>query len=127
MAAGRTPAEKITRRLRTTRSLSLSATPRDAKLREPGGDGFSVRRRTHELVEVLNAAVGADVKRPARCILLIRIDNAVRGGDTSIGIAQQRVIDAERLREGLIGLWRIDADGEVRRVELPNLVATLTE
>lgn len=77
---------------------------------EFGGHGFAVRRRAHVLVDVEDLPVGSDVERPARCEWLIHINHAIGLGHLFRGIAQERVIYAQRLREGLIGLRRIDAD-----------------
>jgi hypothetical protein len=79
------------------------------------------------LVDVEDAAVDADVERPPRREWLILVDDAVGGGGRFRRIAQQRVIDAERLRECPVRLGRIDADGEVCDVEGTDFVATLTE
>jgi hypothetical protein len=58
---------------------------------------------------------------------LIGVDDAVRRCDGLRRIAEERIVHAERLREGPVGLRRIDADGKVGDVELANLVPTLTE
>jgi len=82
---------------------------------------------TDLFVDVQDAAVEADEERPARRERLVFVDDAVGGGDDAGRIAQQRVVDAQRLREGAIGLGGVDADREERGVEAPDFVATLTE
>ena len=78
-------------------------------------------------VDVADFSIRADVEGPARGKRLIHIHHAIGLGDFRRGIAQQRVIDAQRLREGLVRVRSIDADREVRRVEGSDLSATLTE
>jgi hypothetical protein len=79
------------------------------------------------LVDVQDAAVKADEKRPAGGERLVFIDDAIGGGDGLRRIAQQRIVEAERLRKRLVGLRCIDAGGKVGDVEPPDLFATLTE
>ena len=87
------------------RPLSL-----DAEFAEFGGHGFAVRRRAHVLVDVENLPVRSDIERPARCERLIHINHAIGLGHLFRGIAQEWIIQAKRLSEGLIGLRSIDAD-----------------
>ena len=42
-------------------------------------------------------------------------------------VAQERIVQAQRLRERFVGLRGIDADREMRDVKAPDLLATLTE
>ena len=86
-----------------------------------------MRRRADLLVDVQNASVETDKKRPARREGLIVVNHAVRGGDRTGRIAQQGLVDAERPRERLVGFGRVDADRKMRDAEAPNLIATLTE
>ena len=86
-----------------------------------------MRRGIHLFVDVQDAAVEADEKRPARRVRLILVDHAVRRRHRLGWIGQQRIVERERLRERLVGLRRIDADREVRDVEPPNLFATRPE
>jgi hypothetical protein len=79
------------------------------------------------LVDIGDAAVGADIKGPPGRKRLVAIDDAVRGGDGSRRVTQNRVIHAERLREGSVRLRRIDTDREIGDVEVSNLVPTRTE
>jgi len=58
---------------------------------------------------------------------LIGVDDAVSGRDRLRRIAEQGIVDAERLCELPVDVRRIDADGEVRYVVRSNLIATLTE
>ena len=116
-----------TGRLWGRNSSAVGTAAGHAELGKFGRDRLSVACRAHPLVDVEDPAVGANVKRPARCVRLIGIDHPVGLRDGSGGIAQQRIIDAERLCKGFVCFGRIDADGKIRRVERPNLVATLTE
>jgi len=86
-----------------------------------------VRPRADLLVDIQNPPIHPDVKGPSRRERLILVDDAIRGRDLLGRIAQQGIVDAERLREGLIRVRRIDADREMRDIELSNRVATLTE
>jgi len=86
-----------------------------------------LRGRTHLFIHVQDPAVEADVKGPSRREWPIFVDDAIRGRDRSRRIAEKRIIDPERLREGLVRLWRIDADGKVGDVERSDFVAALTE
>ncbi len=104
-----------------------SAPSRHAKLGELGHDGLAVRRGSHLLVDVGDPAVGPDVESPPRRERLIGVDHAVSGRHLPRRIAEERVVGAKRLREGTIGFRRIDADGEMGRLELADLVPTLTE
>jgi hypothetical protein len=58
-----------------------------------------VRRRIYLLVDVQNAAVDADVEGPPRRERLVLVDDAVALRDGARGIAQQRIVDAQRLRK----------------------------
>ena len=73
-------------------------------------DGIPVGRGTHQLIDVEDTAVGANVESPSGWKRLIRIDHAVGHRDAFIGIAQERIVDAKRLREGLVRVRRVDAD-----------------
>ncbi len=91
------------------------------------GNGLPVGRGTHQFVDVEDAAVGADVEGPSGWKRLVLIDHAIGHRDTFVGIAQERIVDAKRLRERLVRVRRVNADGKVRDFEGANLVATLTE
>jgi hypothetical protein len=99
----------------------------DAELGELLGNGLAVGCGADLLVYVGDASVGADVEGPSRCERLIRVHDTVRFRRRLRRIAQNRKVHAERLGERLVGLGRIDADGEVHRLERPDFVATLTE
>ena len=86
-----------------------------------------MRRRIYLSVDVHNPAVEADEERPARGERLIFIDDAVGGRHRLGRVAEQWVIEAQRLREGLVGLGCVNAGREMRDVEAPDLLATLTE
>jgi hypothetical protein len=99
----------------------------DTEFCELGRDILAMRGRTDLLVDVQDSSVRADVKRPARGERLIFVDDAVRGCNLFGGIAQQRIVDTQRLRERLIGFRCIDADREMRDVEFSDRIAALTE
>jgi hypothetical protein len=107
--------------------LYLRPLSRYSEFAEFGGHGFAMRRRAHVLVDVKNCPVGTDVESPARCERLIHIHHAIGLGNLLRGITQERVIQAERLREGLIGFGSIDANRKVGDIERSDLIATLTE
>ena len=86
-----------------------------------------MRNGTDFFVDVKNPAVGPDVEGPARRKRLILVDDAIRRGDLFARIAQQRIIDTERLRERLVGFRGIDANRKMRDVERADGIATLTE
>jgi hypothetical protein len=108
-------------------SLSLCAPAGDTELGEFGRDVLAVSGRTHALVDIEDAAIDADVERPARRERLIGVDHSVGSRDAACRIAQERIIDAQRLCELFVRFRRIDAGGEICDVERPNLLATLTE
>ena len=110
-----------------SRPVLASAAARHAELGELRGDDLAVRGGIDLLVDVQDAAVKADEKRPARGERLVFIDDAIGGGDGLRRIAQERIVEAERLRKRLVGLRGIDAGGKVGDVEPPDLFATLTE
>ena len=114
-------------RIDRERSTRLLSAPAHAQFGELRHDHLAMRRRADLLVDVQNASVETDKKRPARREGLIVVNHAVRGGDRTGRIAQQGVVDAERPRERLVGFGRVDADRKMRDVEAPNLIATLTE
>lgn len=106
----------------------LAASPaRDAELRQLRRNHLALRRRIDPLVDVHDAAVEADEERPPRGKRLIFVDNAVGLRHGFGGIAQQRIVDAQRLRKRLVRFRRIDAGGKMRDIEPPDFLATLTE
>src|SRR5688572_11714335 len=113
--------------IRTCGEGLLRSASRDTELGEFRRDHFPMRGWIDLLVDVQDAAVKADVERPPRRKGLIVVDNAVRSRDGFGRIAQQRIVDAKRLRKGLVGVWRIHANRKVRDVEPPDFIATLTE
>ena len=86
-----------------------------------------MRRRIDLFVDVQDAAVETDEERPPRRERLIFVDDAVRRRHGFGGIRQQRIVEAERLRERFVGRGRIDARRKVGDVEPPDLFATRTE
>ena len=84
-------------------------------------------RRSHIFIDVRDSSIAANVERPAGREWLIRVDNAVSRRDRFGWIAEKRIVHAKRLREFLIRLWLVHADGEVRDIEGAELIPTLTE
>jgi hypothetical protein len=74
-----------------------------------------------------DAPVESDEERPALSKWLVFVDHTIGRGDDLRRIAQQGVINAQRLCKGLVGFRIIDTDGKMRDVEAPDLFATLTE
>ena len=105
----------------------LSPTPRHTQFREFGSDVHPVDRRTDLFVDVENSAIESDVEVPPRRERLILIDDPVRGRDGAGRIAEERIVHTQRLCERFVGLGGVDADREMRNVELSNGIATLTE
>jgi hypothetical protein len=99
----------------------------NAELGKLCGNGLSVARGTHQLVDVEDTAVGANVEGPSGWKRLIGIDHAVGSRDAFVGIAQERIVDAKRLRESLVRVRRVNADRKERDFEGADVVATLTE
>jgi hypothetical protein len=58
---------------------------------------------------------------------VIRVDDAVGAGDAFGRIAQERIIQAERLRELAVLLRRVDTDRKVGDIERADLIAALPE
>ena len=100
---------------------------RHAELGELCGDGLAVSGRSHIFIDVRDSSIAANVERPPGRERLIRIDNAVRCRDGLGWIAEERIVHSERLREFLIRLWLVHADGKVRDIEGAELIPTLTE
>jgi len=86
-----------------------------------------MRGWAHLFVDVENPTVRADIERPSRGERLVLIDDSVRRRHFLRRIAQQGIVGAQRLREGLVRLGRVDADREVRDVEGADGIAALTE
>jgi hypothetical protein len=103
------------------------ATAADAKLRELRGHDFPLRDGIHLLVNVENAAVLPDIERPPGRERLVFVDDAVRLRDEFRRVAEQWVVDTQRLRKLPVDLRGIDANRKIRDVELSNRIATLTE
>ena len=90
------------------------------------GDIGAVRRCADLLVNIENAAVGADVKRPARRVSARR-EHAIRPRHVLGRVAQNRVIDPERRREPRVRLRRVHARPEIPDVEPPQRLAARSE
>jgi hypothetical protein len=74
-------------------------------------------RRLHAAIDEEDAAVGADVERVPGGVSAL--EDAVGGGDLLPGVAQDRVVQLERLGELLVGLGVVAGRGEVGDVEFP--------
>src|SRR5262245_22462385 len=98
----------------------LCATPWHAQLRELGGDVGPVVRRTHFLVDKENPSIESNVEGPPRREGLILVDDPVGRSDRTGRIAEERIVHPQRLRKRFVGLGRVDADREMRNVELSN-------
>ena len=109
------------------RVVSTAPAGLHAELGEFCRDVLSMRGRADLLVDVQDSSVEADVECPTRSEGLIFVHHTIRGRDLACGVAQQRVVHSQRLGKRFVGLGCIDADREVRDVELSNRVATLTE
>ena len=107
--------------------MLLRAAATDAKLSELRGHDLPLRDGIHLLVDVENAAVQPDIERPPRRERLVFVDDTegLRGGLRRI--TEQRVVDAKRLCKLPVGVGCVDAGREIRDIELPNRIATLTE
>ena len=100
---------------------------RDAQLREPGGDVRAGLVHVDVAVDVEDLAVLADVEGPALGETDERHQDTVGLGDLLLRVGEERVVEAERLGELLVLLGAVGADPEVGHVEVPDLVAALTE
>ena len=105
----------------------LRSASRHTQLGELSRDHFPMCGRVDLLVDVQDAAVETDVESPSRREGLIVVDDAVGSRDAFRRVAQERIVDAQRLRKRLVGLGRINTDRKVGDVEAPDLIATLTE
>lgn len=105
----------------------LRTASRHAELGELRGDRLAVGPRTHQFVDVEDPTVDADIERLSGWKRLVRIDHTIRQSDASVRIAQERIVEAKRLSEGLVRVRRVNADGEVRHVKRADVIATLTE
>ncbi len=100
---------------------------RHSEVGEFCGDGLPVHGGTHPLVDEQDAAVSSNVERPPRCKRLIRVDHTVGASGLTRGIAQNRIVHAERLREILVDLRRIDTRRKIYGIEGSDFFAALTE
>ena len=107
-------------------SLLRAAAP-NAELGKLRRDDLPVRRRIDLLVDMEDAPVESDEEGPTLGKWLVFVDNTISRGDSLRRIAQQGVINAQRLCKGLVGFRIIDTDRKIRDVEPPDLFATLTE
>ena len=105
----------------------LRSAARHTQLGEFCRDHFPMRGWIDLLVDVQNPAVKADVEGPPRREGLIVVDDPVGSRDGFGRVAQQWIVDAKRLRKGLVGFGRVDTYREVRDIEAPDFIATLTE
>src|SRR5215212_6280440 len=78
------------------------------------------------LVDVENASIAADVKRPARRIPAWR-KHTVRPRHLFARIAENRIRDPQRFSEPGVGVDRIDARRKIADVQSAQLVVARTE
>ena len=100
-----------------------SLTPAGASACEFGqlrDDVAAVGRGADLFVDVQNAAVRSDVKRPARCEAA-RPEHAVGPRHLFVRVAQNRVRELHRLREPAVGARRIHADSEITDAQPPQI------
>src|SRR5262245_2241005 len=92
---------------------------------------FARRTRFDGSVDRRDLAVGIDVERPPPCELTLGwsfgADDAVGQRDFLVGIREQREVRVFLFSEPLVVFQVVDADHEVRHVELPNHSPALTE
>jgi hypothetical protein len=108
-------------------SILGSSTTRHTELRQLRCHGLAVCRGTHMLVDVGDVAVDSNIEGPPRRERLIGVDDTVRRRDSLRGIAEERIIDPQGLRECRVDVWWIDANREVRDIERADVIPTLTE
>ena len=105
----------------------LRSAARHTQLGELRRNHFPMRGWIYLLVDVQDPSVEADVEGPPRREGLIVVDDAVGPRDGFGRVAQERIVNAQRLRKRLVGFGSVDTDRKVRDVEAPDLIATLTE
>ena len=105
------------------RSLSLH---RDLQFLQPRSNVRSGGLGLHLAIDIEDLPVRPDVEGPTAGEAHRR-QNAVRRGDLLVRVAQDRIVGVERLGELRVGLEIVDADREIRGVELPQRRAALTE
>jgi len=94
----------------------LSSASRDAERREPGGEVLAVLARRDFAHDVEDLAVLADDEGPSIRVAVARED-AVGLGDFLRRIAQDGVVEAQRLGELLVRVRGVAARGVDRRLE----------
>ena len=98
--------------------------PRSFSLAAISGPAWA---RIDLLVDLLDDALLIDVERPAIGEAPLRVQHAVVLGDALVGIAENRVIQIERLGEPLVFLGRVDARCEIGDFQVVEGLAVLTE
>ena len=99
----------------------------DAELGELRGHVAPVARWRDLAVHVENPAVTPDVERPADGGRFGISRDAICQRRAPVRIAEERIINAQRLRELPVLLQWIDAGGEERDIECSDLIGALTE
>lgn len=100
---------------------------RHAEFLQLGGNVGAVRAGGYVLVDEEDLAIRANVMRVTKRNTSIFVHNAVGRGHFLSRIAENRVIEVQRLGEPLVLFGGIAACGEVNDVELTKGVAALTE
>jgi hypothetical protein len=97
----------------------------DAELHQSPCHVLAGGRRLHLAIDEQDAAVPADVEGvPGR---ESESENAIGAGRLFRRIAQDRIIESQRLGESAVLLGPIDAGGDVGDLEFPDLVSALPE
>jgi hypothetical protein len=97
----------------------------DLEVLQSLGHVIAGARGLHVAVDVQDAAVHADIKGVARGIAILKYSIGERGLLTRV--AQDRVVQMERLGKFTIGLGIVDARREVGDIERADLLAARTE
>ena len=107
--------------------VQLLVRPRDPQCLEPGNQigagGFCV----HVPIDEQDRPINTDIYGVARGVQTHRFQYAERFGNRLVRIAEDRVVQFQRLGELCILFDRVDAGRKVRDVKLPDLFAALTE
>ena len=102
----------------------------DAELLQFGGHVSPGGTSLHLVIDEEDLSVLANVERPARGILPAFRDDAIGSSGGQRWIAQDRVIGVDRFSKRLVPLLAVPGiatGGEVGDVELPDVLAALTE
>ena len=99
----------------------------DAEFFQLGCDIRAMGGWFHGRIDIEDLAIFPDVDGGPTGHLAISLGNTIRLRDGSIGVAQDRVIELERLGKFRVCLDVVTARCEMSDIKFPNLTATLTE